>query len=263
MNKKLPQRLFLLVICFICIGVYCNFAEAGAGIKVKVENNKIVRAEGNGVLAIGKNIKVVYLGTSLWKGELDVTGFKVDSGNKYFSAVDGVLFNKDKSELVYYPNARKGASYTVKKTVNTINGSAFSYNKHLKDIAIKNGVKNIGSDAFACSNVKNVTIPGSVSSIGGGLFSGCEKLEKVVCDADISSITSGMFSGCSSLKTFKIPDSVSKIMEFAFKGCKELEVKIGKKISHISNTEAFYDAAVSFEVDKDNAFYKSIDGVLY
>ena len=263
MNKKLPQRLFLLAICFICIGVYYNCTEASASIRVKVENNKIVRAEGNGVLDIGKNIKVVYLGTSLWKGELDVTGFKVDSGNKYFTAVDGVLFNKDKSELVYYPNARKGASYTVKKTVNTINGSAFSYNKYLKDITIKNGVKNIGFDAFACSNVKNVNIPGSVSSIESGLFGGCEKLEKVVCDADISSITSGMFSGCSSLKKFKIPDSVSKIMESAFKGCRELEVKIGKNISYISNLEAFYDAAISFEVDKDNAFYKSIDGVLY
>ncbi len=263
MNKKLPQRFFLLAICFICIGVYYNYIEAFASIRVKVENNKIVRAEGNGVLAIGKNIKVVYLGTSLWKGELDITGFKVDSGNKYFTIVDGVLFNKDKSELVYYPNAKKGASYTVKKTVNTINGSAFAYNKHLKDITIKNGVKSIGFDAFGCSNVKNVTIPRSVSRIGGGLFSGCKKLEKVFCDADISSITSGMFSGCSSLKTFKIPDSVIKIMEFAFKGCKELEVKIGKNISHISNTEAFYDAAVSFEVDKDNAFYKSIDGVLY
>ncbi len=115
MNKKLPQRFFLLAICFICIGVYYNYIEAFASIRVKVENNKIVRAEGNGVLVIGKNIKQIYLDTSLWKGELDITGFKVDSGNKYFTIVDGVLFNKDKSELVYYPNAKKGASYTVKK----------------------------------------------------------------------------------------------------------------------------------------------------
>ncbi|MCI8748683.1 MAG: hypothetical protein HFH67_12605 [Lachnospiraceae bacterium] len=113
MNKKLPQRFFLLAICFICIGVYYNYIEAFASIRVKVENNKIVRAEGNGVLAIGKNIKVVYLDTSLWKGELDITGFKVDSGNKYFTIVDGVLFNKDKSELVYYPNDRLSDSHQI------------------------------------------------------------------------------------------------------------------------------------------------------
>lgn len=263
MNRKLLRRLFLLAVCFICIGVYYNFAEAGASIKVKVENNKIVSAEGNGVLTVGKNIKQIYLDNSLWKGKLDITKFKVASGNKYFTVVDGVLFNKDKSELLYYPNARKGTSYTVKKTVNTISQSAFAYNKHLEDITIKNGVKSIGFDAFEYSNVKNVTIPRSVSRIDSSLFEGCEKLEKVVCDADISIIPSGMFYGCSSLKTFKIPDSVIKIMEFAFKGCKELEVKIGKNVSYISNTEAFYNAAVSFEVDKDNAFYKSIDGVLY
>ncbi|MDE6615222.1 MAG: leucine-rich repeat domain-containing protein, partial [Lachnospiraceae bacterium] len=263
MSKKLLRKLFLLVICFICIGVYYNCIEADASIKVKVENNKIVSAEGSGILTVGKNIKHVYLAGSLRKGELDITKFKVASGNKYFTVVDGVLFNKNKTGLIYYPNAKKGISYTVPKTLNTINQSAFAYNKYLENINIKDGIKSIGLCAFEHSNVRNVNIPASVSEIDGGLFGGCTKLESVVCNANINSIPSEMFYGCSALKTFEIPDSVTSIMEFAFRGCKELEVKIGKNISYISNIEAFYNAAVSFEVDVDNEFYKSIDGVLY
>ena len=39
--------------------------------------------------------------------------FEVDAENQNFSTIDGVLFNKDCSKLIYYPNA-KGQSYTVK-----------------------------------------------------------------------------------------------------------------------------------------------------
>lgn len=263
MDRKILSRLFLMALCFTGIGIYLNCRETAASITVKVEDNKITSAEGEGVLTIGKNIKHVYLAGSPGKGKLNITKFKVASGNKYFTTEDGVLFNKDKTELVYYPNAKREVSYTVKKTVNTINHFAFAYNKYLENITIKNGVKDIGLGAFEYSNLKGITIPGSVSSVGGSLFEGCTKLENVICSAGISSIPSGMFYGCSALKTFEIPDSVTKIMDFAFWGCEELNVKIGKNISYISNIEAFYNAAVSFEVDKDNRFYKSVDSVLY
>ncbi len=263
MNIKIKYRLLLLAVCFICIGIYYNCMEVSANIKVKVENNKITSAEGSGVLTVGKNIKQVYLDGSIRQGDVDITWFKVASGNKYFTVADDVLFNKDKTELLYYPNAKKGSLYTVKKTVDTIKYNAFAYNKYLENITIKNGVKNIGFNAFEYSNIKSVTIPGSVSAIGGGVFEGCGRLKNVECNADISSITPGMFYGCSALKTFKIPESVTEIMEFAFMGCRELDVKIGKNISRISSIDAFYNAAVSFEVDKDNGFYKSINGVLY
>ncbi|MCI9080435.1 MAG: leucine-rich repeat protein [Lachnospiraceae bacterium] len=263
MNKKVKYRLLLLAVCFLCIGIYYNCIEVSANIKVKVENNKITSAEGSGVLTIGKNIQQVYLDSSIRKGDVDITRFKVASGNKYFTVADDVLFNKDKTELLYYPNAKKGSLYIVKKTVNTIKQCAFAYNKYLENITIKNGVKNIGFNAFKYSNIKSVTIPGSVSEIGSGVFGGCKKLENVECNADISSIPPEMFYGCSALKTFKIPESVTEIMEFAFMGCVELDVKIGKNISRISNIDAFYNAAVSFEVDKNNGFYKSINGVLY
>ena len=44
-----------------------------------------------------------------------VSGYKVASGNKYFSAAKGVLFNKKKTSLVAYPFRSKATSYTIPK----------------------------------------------------------------------------------------------------------------------------------------------------
>ncbi len=50
--------------------------------------------------------------------------FEVDAGNQNFSTIDGVLFNKDCSKLIYYPNA-KGQFYTVPNNTKTISQYAF------------------------------------------------------------------------------------------------------------------------------------------
>lgn len=235
-------KLFLVAVCLLCTGIYYNIATAGASegnVSVYTEGGRIINCEGNGTLTIGKNIKEISLVKSLESGKASVTEFKVASGNKYFTAVDGVLFSKDKSELVCYPNAKEALSYTVKSGVKSISQYAFAYNKYLE----------------------SVSIPKSVNKIDSYVFKDCTKLESVVCKADISSIC-GMFYNCKSLKSFDIPESVTEIMDEAFAGCEALEVKIGKNVSYIYDN-AFYHAAASFETDKDNARYTVIDGALY
>lgn len=49
----------------------------------------------------------------------------VDPENPYFSSVDGVLFNKDKTELILCP-AQKGGIYVVPETVTKIRTNAFA-----------------------------------------------------------------------------------------------------------------------------------------
>ena len=51
--------------------------------------------------------------------------FIVDPENKYFSSVDGVLFNKDKTALICYPDGKEDKSYTVPNTVTNILDRAF------------------------------------------------------------------------------------------------------------------------------------------
>lgn len=272
MARKMSKRtildrccmLCLVVVCFLFVGICCNNTDTSASegkAVVRTEGERLIGVEGKGIITIGKNIKEVALINSLESGKLSVTGFKVAKGNKHFTVVDGVLFNKDKSELVWYPNAKSKSSYIVKANVKTISDYAFAYNKYLEDVVIKNGVTVIGSSAFSYSNIKLVSIPGSVKEIGSYAFEDCTKLEDVICKADISSMY-GTFYNCKLLKSFDIPDSVKEIGEYTFAGCKLLKLEIGEDVSCIADN-AFYKLEGSVHIDKNNKFYTIIDDIIY
>ena len=107
-----------------------------------------------------------------------MTRINVDSNNTRFSSIDGVLFNKDKTEIVSYPEGRKG-DYTIPSSVKYINKDAFCYS-NISNIFIPNSVMIIRECAFySCTGLKNVIIPNSVTVIEGGAFAECSSLENV------------------------------------------------------------------------------------
>lgn len=78
----------------------------------------------------------------------DLEAFHVGEENKYYSSVDGVLFNADMTMLIQYPRAKSERSYSVPESVNTIGDMAL-YNCHnLESIIIGSGVASIGEGAF-------------------------------------------------------------------------------------------------------------------
>lgn len=95
------------------------------------------------------------------------TGLKainVSSKNKYFSSKDGVLFNKKKTTLVCYPAAKKNKTYTIPKSVDTVESNAFVNFKYLETLKLSKKVKSIEMRAFyGCKKLKNVYYSGSKS----------------------------------------------------------------------------------------------------
>jgi hypothetical protein len=72
------------------------------------------------------------------------------------------------------------------------------------------------------SDFANVTIPGSVTSIGSGAFANCYSLTNVTIPSGVTSIESLVFTGCSSLTSVRIPNSVTNIGWAAFHRCSTL-----------------------------------------
>ena len=94
--------------------------------------------------------------------------------------------------------------------------------------------------AYICSGMKNlasVTIPNSVTSIGGSAFSSCSDLRSVTIGNSVTSIGGSAFSGCSGLTSVTIPNSVTSIGASAFNGCWHLtSVTIGKSVTNIGGS---------------------------
>ena len=60
-----------------------------------------------------------------------------------------------------------------------------------------------------CSGLTSLTLPSSVTSIGGGTFYGCSGLTSLTIPSGVTSIGWSAFSGCSGLTSLTIPSSVT------------------------------------------------------
>ena len=69
-----------------------------------------------------------------------LTEIRVALGNTCYSAMDGVLFNADKTELISYPEGKLSESYTVPKSVKKLNIDSFGYETKLKRLTIPSNV---------------------------------------------------------------------------------------------------------------------------
>jgi hypothetical protein len=145
--------------------------------------------------------------------------FIVSEQNSNYSTINGVLFDKNKTTLLVYPNA-KGTSYTIPNSVTSIRYRAFSYCSGLTDVIIPNSVTSIEANAFFyCTGLTDITIPGSVTLIEHEVFFGCTGLTSVTIPNSVTSIGVGAFGGCSGLTSVTIPSSVTSIEYGVLTGC--------------------------------------------
>ena len=155
------------------------------------------------------------------------------------------------------------------------------------EIIFSEGIGSIGSYMFfGCNNIKNITIPKSVSNIRSSAFACCNSLTAInveegsqhFCSVDgvlfnknktrlvqypagkpgtsyiipdsVKSIAPSAFYGCTNLKSIVMPDKVTTIGAHAFSNCSSLTtINISKSLSEIKGfTFAFCNALAEMEI---------------
>ena len=186
---------------------------------------------------------VTYIDNFAFSGCTSLTAIDIATDNEYYTSVNGVLFNKDKTELRCYPAGKTDKSYNIPDGVTSIGYYAFYGCTSLTSITIPNGVTSIDWFAFSgCTSLKSITIPNGVTSIDWLAFSGCTSLKSITIPNSVTSIGDSAFSGCKSLTSITIPNSVTSIGEFAFYDCTSLtSITIPNSVTSIgSNAFGYY-----------------------
>lgn len=174
----------------------------------------------------------------------------VDPENEFFTSVDGVLFNKDMTEIILHPvcnyqyRSALSAGIAAPADEDTADTFVYKFTKKYGEETIDNGeeyvkqfsdcsyyvipdtVTSIADSCFSdCDTLKYVTIPSSVKTIGDLAFFKCKSFETISIPDGVESIGADGFSYCEKVTYIFVPASVKKIGHHAFfgdLGCQQL-----------------------------------------
>ena len=126
---------------------------------------------------------------------------KVAAENNAYCSENGVLYDREKTEIICFPKEKQDTVFEIPDSVTSIATGAFS----------------------ECRNLTSVTIPDGVSGIGDFAFYECSALERIIIPDGVPSLGLKAFYSCSSLESVTIPNSVISIGEQAFLECGNFE----------------------------------------
>lgn len=91
---------------------------------------------------------VYYIAETAFSNSLHVHDFVVDPANEFYTAIDGVLYNKDVTLLLAYPIFKETEDFAIPGTVTRIAENAFDINFFVQTLYIPSSVKEVGMYQF-------------------------------------------------------------------------------------------------------------------
>lgn len=172
----------------------------------------------------GERVKSITLPASLTRlgigcfSECDsLQTIKLEDGNRHFVIENGALYTRSKDTLVAYPTGKSVSGLAISSSTKAIAPYVFA-NAQVRSVTIPSSVKTIGDSAFYnCRQLTSVEMPNSVTEIGVSAFEGCYQLASMRIPAGLTEIKRRAFAMCA-MSSIDIPNQVRIIGDEAFSG---------------------------------------------
>lgn len=192
-------------------------------------------------IKLSKNLK--HIGEQAFSYSNRLTKIDIDEENANFSAVDGILYDKNRKTLIRCPEGVSD-TFTVPEGTESIANFAFYGCKALEHICLPNSLKEVGESAFQeCEGLRSIDLTGDITTINKNAFFGCISLETITLPKSLLEIQKDAFFGCSKLKGIQFPKNIENI-DNAFNNCQQLEsfsIEGGEGIHFFSENGIIYN----------------------
>ncbi len=141
----------------------------------------------------------------------------VDDNNPNYCDIDGCLFTKDLSVMMYYPSAKQEEIYEIPQGTTSLYGT-FCDNEYLKSVKIPDSIKSIGQEAFYNTKITSIVIPENVEYIGDGAFHLCSELKEITIENSDCEIFDKSNTICNSSKAIGRDENNELIFEAEYSG---------------------------------------------
>jgi len=214
-----------------------------------IDYNAFGKCYNLGSLALPAFVRDIKSGA--WADCKKLNKITIDPKNKNFIIENGLLFNKDKTQLICFLPNKTDSNFVIPSTITEIANQQFEGCAAMKSIILPPNIKKIGSNAFKdCISLTDITLPSGITDIYNKTFMGCVSLKHIQLPESLKNIWAEAFLGCRSLTSIEIPSSVEQIYSDVFKGCSSLtSIKLPSKLKYI-NTGTFQDCKnlISIEI---------------
>ena len=124
-----------------------------------------------------------------------LSAINVNKNNSTYKSIDGTVYTKDGSVLIYYAQRNPATEFVIPEGVTEIADSAFYMASHLVSIILPESILVINESAFSlCYSLTEVVIPESITEINSFAFSHCSSLATVYISKNVTFIDSYAFS---------------------------------------------------------------------
>ncbi len=167
--------------------------------------------------------------TNYYGGEVIADGitYRIDENDAMVAAAEATLTEANIPSVVEF----EGNQYPVIK----INDKVFFGNANLIVVTLPESLTTLGGEAFrGCQSLKIVKIPSKVTAIPDHCFEGCSSLESVTIPDGVTTIGTDAFYKCKNLESVALPESLTTLGSRSFEFCKSLKtIKIPSGVTTI------------------------------